>query len=75
MPTCSREGLASRLVDFVPRELPLHDAVLYTTSGTSGHALSVLHHPGAVAKNHAFGSGPWPSTPSPPRSSRASRAR
>lgn len=55
VPTCSREGLASRLADFVPRELPLGDAVLYTTSGTSGHALSVLHHPGAVAKNHAFG--------------------
>ncbi|MCA9532443.1 MAG: hypothetical protein KC593_02145 [Myxococcales bacterium] len=55
VPTCSREDLASRLVDFVPHEAPLADAVLYTTSGTTGHALNVLHHPGAVAKNHAFG--------------------
>jgi phenylacetate-CoA ligase len=55
VPTCSREDLASRLVDFVPHQAPLADAVLYTTSGTTGHALNVLHHPGAVAKNHAFG--------------------
>ncbi|MCA9577602.1 MAG: hypothetical protein KC668_19330 [Myxococcales bacterium] len=55
VPTCSREDLATRLVDFVPRDAPLGDAVLYTTSGTTGHALDVLHHPGAVAQNHAFG--------------------
>lgn len=55
VPTCDREDLATRLVDMVPQDAPLHEAVVYTTSGTTGHALEVLHHPRAVGLNHVFG--------------------
>lgn len=55
VPTCAREDLATRMVDLIPQDAPLDEAVVYTTSGTSGHALEVLHHPRAVGMNHVFG--------------------
>lgn len=54
IPTSSRADLAQRLVDCIPHNAPLDRAILYDTSGTTGHALELFHHPLAVAKNQAF---------------------
>jgi phenylacetate-CoA ligase len=52
VPTTSREDLATRLEELVPEDEPLDRIIVYETSGTTGHALRVPHHPRAVALLH-----------------------
>lgn len=54
IPTLRRADLASRLERIVPRDADLSRLITYETSGVTGHALYVPHHPVAMAKNHAF---------------------
>lgn len=54
VPTTSREDLAVRLEELVPEDEPLDRLIVYETSGTTGHALRVPHHPRAVAQLHAL---------------------
>ena len=54
IPTMSREDIACRPEDIVPRGESLDRLIVYDTSGTTGHALVVPHHPQAVALNHAL---------------------
>lgn len=54
IPTMSRSDLVERLVDVVPVDADLARLIVYDTSGTTGHALHVPHHPGAMAQNHAL---------------------
>lgn len=49
VPTSSRRDLAERPWDFVPDGEPLERLVVYRTAGTTGHPISVPHHPLAVA--------------------------
>ncbi len=51
IPTMSREDLVTRLVDVVPPDADLSRLIVYDTSGTTGHALRLPHHPLAVAQN------------------------
>jgi phenylacetate-CoA ligase len=44
-PTCSRADLSREPWSFVPDSLPLDDLLVYQTSGTTGHPLSILSHP------------------------------
>jgi phenylacetate-CoA ligase len=52
LPTMDREALASTPELLVPHDEPLDRLIVYETSGTTGHALRVPHHPGAVALLH-----------------------
>ncbi|MBN1947033.1 MAG: phenylacetate--CoA ligase family protein [Bradymonadales bacterium] len=52
IPTMSREDLAARIETVVPTDSDLSRLIVYDTSGTTGHALVVPHHPRAVAQNH-----------------------
>lgn len=52
VPTMCREDIAVRLDDIVPRDAPLDRMIVYDTSGTTGHAIHVPHHPRAMAQNH-----------------------
>ena len=54
IPTMCREDIATRPEDIVPRGESLDRLIVYDTSGTTGHALVVPHHPRAVALNHAL---------------------
>lgn len=45
IPTTSRADLAREIWSFVPDSLPLNDLIIYATSGTSGHPLTILSHP------------------------------
>lgn len=54
VPTLRREDLAVRLDALVPEDEPLDRIIVYETSGTTGHALRVPHHPRAVAQLHAL---------------------
>lgn len=54
VPTTGREDLAARLEELVPDDEPLDRIIVYETSGTTGHALRVPHHPRAVAQLHAL---------------------
>lgn len=50
LPTLSREDLARRVPDFVPDGADLDRIVVYSTSGTTGHPLTIPNHPvGAAA--------------------------
>ncbi|MFO0556250.1 MAG: hypothetical protein U0271_48180 [Polyangiaceae bacterium] len=53
LPTTDREAIARRLEELVPRDLPLDDAVVYSTSATTGHAVIVPSHPAAMVQNLA----------------------
>jgi phenylacetate-CoA ligase len=53
IPTTSREDIVRRLEDLVPRDADLGRAIVYTTSGTTGHPVMVPTHPGAMVKNLA----------------------
>ncbi|HVV86219.1 MAG TPA: AMP-binding protein [Kofleriaceae bacterium] len=53
LPTTDRDALAHRLHDLVPRDLPLDDAIVYSTSATTGHAVIVPSHPRAMVQNLA----------------------
>jgi len=48
IPTTSRADLALRPWDFVPMDEPLERLVIYRTAGTTGHPITVPHHPIAV---------------------------
>ncbi|MCP4040344.1 MAG: AMP-binding protein, partial [Gammaproteobacteria bacterium] len=52
IPTMSREDLAVRIESVVPVDADLSRLIVYDTSGTTGHALRIPQHPGAVALNH-----------------------
>jgi phenylacetate-CoA ligase len=54
LPTMSREDIASRLELIVPRDADLSRVLTYDTSGTTGHAIYMPHHPRAVALGHAL---------------------
>lgn len=48
IPTASRADLARVPWDFVPDDEPLERLIIYRTAGTTGHPISVPHHPLAV---------------------------
>ncbi len=52
--TMSREDIAARPEELIPEDLSLERLIVYDTSGTTGHALVVPHHPRAVALNHVL---------------------
>jgi phenylacetate-CoA ligase len=54
VPTMSRDHVATRLDAIVPPDEDLARLIVYDTSGVTGHAIRVPHHPRAVAQNHAF---------------------
>ncbi|MFN7950407.1 MAG: AMP-binding protein [bacterium] len=53
VPTTDRETIARRIEDLVPHDLDLEDAIVYSTSGTTGHAVIVPSHPSAMVQNLA----------------------
>ncbi len=54
VPTMSRTDLAERIVDVTPRDADLDRLIVYDTTGTTGHAVHVPHHPQTLAKSHAL---------------------
>lgn len=53
LPTTTREDIVLALEKLVPRDVDLDDAIVYSTSGTTGHPVVVPSHPGAMVKNLA----------------------
>jgi len=49
LPACRRANLGREPWAFVPDGQPLDDLIVYSTSGTTGHPLSVLSHPETAA--------------------------
>jgi phenylacetate-CoA ligase len=45
IPTIDRSDLSREIWSFVPDSAPLDDLILYATSGTTGHPLTILSHP------------------------------
>ncbi|HKZ68456.1 MAG TPA: hypothetical protein VJ020_00150 [Anaerolineales bacterium] len=45
IPTIDRSHLSREIWSFVPDSAPLDDLILYVTSGTTGHPLTILSHP------------------------------
>ena len=45
LPTCDRADLNRDFVSFVPDGEPLDDLIVYETSGTTGHPVTILSHP------------------------------
>ena len=54
VPTMDREDLALRIERIVPADENLSRLIVYDTSGTTGHALKVPHHPRAMAQNQVL---------------------
>lgn len=52
IPTMNREDIALRLEHIVPLDADLSRLIYYDTSGITGHAIQVPHHPRTVAQNH-----------------------
>jgi phenylacetate-CoA ligase len=52
--TMKRADLAAGFCDIVPRSSNYDRLIVYDTSGTTGHAIVVPHHPRALALNHVF---------------------
>src|SRR5690349_10370943 len=48
VPTTSRADLALKPWEFVPMDEPLERLIIYRTAGTTGHPITVPHHPIAV---------------------------
>jgi phenylacetate-CoA ligase len=48
VPTTSRADLAREPWEFVPVDAPLDRMVIYRTAGTTGHPITVPHHPIAI---------------------------
>lgn len=48
LPTTSRQDLALSPWEFVPDDEPLERLIIYRTAGTTGHPISVPHHPRAI---------------------------
>lgn len=53
LPTTDRDTIAQRLEEVVPHDLSLDDAIVYSTSATTGHAVIVPSHPSAMVQNLA----------------------
>ena len=53
LPTTDRDALAHRLEDLVPRDLSIDQAIVYSTSATTGHAVIIPSHPSATVQNLA----------------------
>ncbi len=53
LPTTDRDAIAHRLEDLVPRDLSIDDAIVYSTSATTGHAVIIPSHPTAVVQSLA----------------------
>ncbi len=45
IPTIDRADLSREIRSFVPDSLPLDDLIIYATSGTTGHPLTIPSHP------------------------------
>jgi phenylacetate-CoA ligase len=45
IPTTDRADLSREIWSFVPDSLPLDDLIIYATSGTTGHPLTIPSHP------------------------------
>ena len=54
IPTTCREDIATRLDQWVPLDADLSRLIVYDTSGTTGHALVLPHHPVTVAEHHSL---------------------
>lgn len=54
VPPMTREDVAVRVTDLVPDDADLSRLIVYDTSGTTGHAIRVPHHPVAVARAHVL---------------------
>jgi phenylacetate-CoA ligase len=54
VPTMSRGDFVAALEDIVPPDEDLSRLIVYDTSGVTGHAIRVPHHPRAIAQNHAL---------------------
>lgn len=55
VPTMDRRDLAEQLTDLTPCDADLERLIVYDTSGTTGHAIHVPHHPRTLALNHVPG--------------------
>lgn len=53
LPTTDRDAIAHHLEDLVPRDLAIDDAIVYSTSATTGHAVIIPSHPTAVVQSLA----------------------
>lgn len=53
LPTTDRDAVAHRLEDLVPRDLAIDDAIVYSTSATTGHAVIIPSHPTTVVQSLA----------------------
>jgi len=53
LPTTDRDAIARRLEELVPRDLALDEAIVYSTSATTGHAVIIPSHPRAMVQNLA----------------------
>lgn len=52
IPTMVRADIALRLEELVPLDADLSRLIVYDTSGVTGHAIQVPHHPRAMAQYH-----------------------
>ena len=52
--TVGREDLVTKKAQHIPHDIDFERAVIYDTSGTTGHPLDIFHHPKALAQNHMF---------------------
>ena len=52
--TMARVDIATRFCDIAPYSEDYDRLIVYDTSGTTGHAIVVPHHPQALALNHVF---------------------
>lgn len=52
IPTTGRPDVVHRLEDMVPLDADLSRLIVYDTSGVTGHAILVPHHPLAMVKYH-----------------------
>ncbi|AWV88866.1 AMP-binding protein [Bradymonas sediminis] len=55
LPTMSRRDIAERPVDITPMDADLKRLIVYDTTGTTGHAVIVPHHPRTLAFSQALG--------------------
>lgn len=52
VPAMDRGDIAAGIEELVPLDADLSRLIVYDTSGVTGHAIQVPHHPAAVAQNH-----------------------
>lgn len=54
LPTMQRRDIVDQLDLMVPVDVDLERLIVYDTSGVTGHAIHVPHHPRTIAVNHAL---------------------